>query len=80
MTFLETDMLVGRDFLKFPVAVGDGGYTKKAQPANNKPRHNTRQLVFLIVGIIIERIFVLRSCSCHDKTQPVTQWVCARPM
>jgi hypothetical protein len=78
MTFLGTDMLVAQDFLIFALAVGNEGYTKKAPPTNNKQRHNTRQLVFVIVGINIVRIFEM-ACSCHDKTQPVTQPVCTRP-
>jgi hypothetical protein len=72
MTFLGTGMLVGRDFLIFALAVGDEGYTKKARFASTKPRHNTRRLVFVIVGIIIVRISVM-ACSCHDKTQAVTR-------
>jgi hypothetical protein len=71
-------MLATRVFLIFALAVGDVQYTKKARVASNKPRHNSRQLVFVIVGIIIVRIFVI-SCSCHDKTQPVTQSFCTRP-
>jgi hypothetical protein len=78
MTFLGTDMLVGRAFLIFALAEGDEGYTKKARPRDNRLRHNTGRLVFVIVGIIIVRIFVI-SCSCHDTTQPVTQSVCTRP-
>jgi hypothetical protein len=71
-------MLATRAFFIFALAVSDEGYTKKARVASNNPRHNTRRLVFVIVGIIIERILVI-SCSCHDKTQPVTQSVCTRP-
>ena len=71
-------MLATRAFLIFALAVGDVQYTKKARVASNKPRHNTRQLVFVIVGIIIVRIVVM-ACSCDDKTQPVTQSVCTRP-
>jgi hypothetical protein len=78
MTFLGTGMLVGRAFFLFALVVGDEEYTKKARPTNNRLRHNTRRLVFVIVGIIIVRIFVI-SCSRHDKTQPVTQSVCTRP-
>jgi hypothetical protein len=60
------------------VSDGDEGYTKKARPTNNRLRHNTRRLVFVIVGIIIVKIFVI-SCSCHDKAQPMTQSVSTRP-
>jgi putative NADPH-quinone reductase len=78
MTFLGTNMLADWTFLIFALAVGDERYTKKARPTNNKLRHNTRQLIFVIVGISVVRIFVM-GCSCHDKSQPVTQSVCARP-
>jgi cell division protein FtsW (lipid II flippase) len=71
-------MLATWAFLIFALAVGDKGYTKKARVASNKRRHNTRQLVFVIVGIIIMKIVVM-ACSCDDKTQPVTQSVCTRP-
>jgi hypothetical protein len=79
MTFLGTDMLADRAFLIVALAVGDERYTKKARPTNYKPRYNTRQLVFIIFGISIVRIFVM-GCSYHDKiTQPATQSVCTRP-
>jgi hypothetical protein len=40
---------------------------------SNKWRHdNTQHLVLIIVGIIIERIFVL-GCSCHKTIQIVAQ-------
>jgi hypothetical protein len=71
-------MLATQAFLIFALAVGDVQYTKKTRVARNKPRHNTRQLVFVIVGIIIVRIVVM-ACSCDDKTQPVTQLVCTKP-
>jgi hypothetical protein len=71
-------MLATRAFLIFALAVGDEGCRKKARVESNKPRHNTWQLVFVIVGIIIVRIVVV-ACSCDDKTQPVTQSVCTRP-
>jgi hypothetical protein len=48
--FLGTEMLATRAFLIFALAVGDEGYTQKARVASNKQRHNTRQLVFVIVG------------------------------
>jgi hypothetical protein len=71
MSFLGTGMLATVAFWIFVLAVGDGQYTKKATVAINKQRHNTRRLVFVIVGIIIVRIFVM-GCSCHAKTQLVT--------
>jgi hypothetical protein len=78
MTFLGTNMLVGWAFLIFALAEDDEGYTKKSRPTDNRLRYNTRRLVFVIVDIIIMRIFLI-SCSCHDKTQPMTQSVCTRP-
>jgi hypothetical protein len=68
MTFLGTEMLATRAFFIFALAAGDEGYTKKARVASNKPRHNTRQLIFVIVGIIIVVRIVVMACSCDDKT------------
>jgi uncharacterized membrane protein len=78
MSFLGTGMLATVGFWILALAVGDVQYTKKATLGINKQRHNTRRLLFVIVGIIIVRIFVI-ICSCHDKTQPVTQSVRTRP-
>jgi hypothetical protein len=71
MSFLGIGMLATVGFWILALAAGEVQYTKKATLAINKERHNTRRLVFVMVGIIIVSVFVIR-CSCHDKTQLVT--------
>jgi hypothetical protein len=45
---------------------------------SNKLRQNIRQPVFVIVGIIFARAFVM-NCSCHRTIPHVTESVCTRP-
>jgi hypothetical protein len=62
MRFLGNEMLATLAFFHVALAVGDEQYTKKARVASNKRRQNTGRLVFVMVGIISARIFVM-GCS-----------------